>query len=242
MTSSHYKVEVLAVYELWKQGVLNFGEVLAITYKKLGLDEVTYTFLVIFSRLIKEKPSSWSLSEIEELMTIDNKTCSQIFVALIQNGFLLVETREDDDGRHSEKYSLAPLFLKIEAELKREKNAKITTDLQALYHKIEHLFGVLSPRDLELVNMWLGDDGFDVTLIELALSEMQMYDIRSLKYVDKILLDWKRKNIYTVDEAKRSLIDFRERRVAKGAPKETDVSANPADYYNWIEEAKQRFK
>lgn len=230
------------MYELWKQGALNLGEVLVITYKKLGFDEVTYTFLVIFARLIKEKPSSWSLSEIEEWMTIDHKTCSQIFVGLIQKGFLLVETQKDEDGRRFEKYSLAPLFLKIEAELKKEKNAKITTDLQALYHKIQHLFGVLSPRDLELVNMWLGDDGFDVTLIELALSEMQMYDIRSLKYVDKILLDWKRKNIYTVDEAKRSLIDFRERKVANQMPKQVDVSVNPADYYDWIEEAKRRSK
>ena len=230
------------MYELWKQGALNLGEVLAMTYKKLGLDEVTYTFLVIFSRLIKEKPSSWLLSEIEELMTVDNKTCSQLFVGLIQNGFLLVETRVGDDGKHSEKYSLAPLFLKIEAELKKEKNAKMTTDLQGLYHKIEQLFGVLSPRDLELVNMWLGDDGFDVTLIELALSEMQLYEIRSLKYVDKILLDWKRKNIYTVDEAKRSLINFRERKVTKEGAREQDVSVNPADYYNWIEEAKQKFR
>jgi len=230
------------MYELWKQGALNLGEILAMTYKKLGLDEVTYTFLVIFSRLIKEKPSSWLLSEIEALMTIDNKTCSQIFVGLIQNGFLLVETKEDADGRRFEKYSLAPLFLKIEAELKREKNAKVTTDLQALYDKIEHLFGVLSPRDLELVNMWLSDDGFDVTLIELAISEMQMYDIRSLKYVDKILLDWKRKNIYTVDEAKRSLINFRERKVENQASKNEDASTNPADYYDWIEEAKQRLK
>ena len=228
------------MYELWKQGALNIGEVLAITYKKLGLDEVIYTFLVLFSRLIKEKPSSWLLSEIEELMTIDNKRCSQIFIGLIQSGFLLVETEEDNDGKRSEKYSLLPLFLKIEAEFKKEKNAKITTDLQELHDKIEHLFGVLSPRDLELVNMWLSDDGFDVALIELALSEMQMYDIRSLKYVDAILLDWKRKNIYTVDEAKRSLIDFRMRKALHQKPKDADVSVNPADYYDWIEEAKQR--
>ncbi|MCL2560262.1 MAG: DnaD domain protein [Turicibacter sp.] len=229
------------MYELWKQGVIHLGDLLITLYKRLGMDETTYTFLLIFSRLIKESPSSWSLAEIEAVMTIDTRTCSQIFVELIQKGFVLVENGEDVDGKRYEKYSLAPLFLKIEAELKKEKHANLTTDLKELSAKIEQLFGVLSSKDLELVNMWLSEDGFDAPLIELALSEMQLYDIRSLKYVDKILLDWKRKNIYTVEEAKRSLIDFRSRRSLAQAPKE-DVSLNPADYYDWMEEAKQRYK
>ena len=226
------------MYELWKKGILNFGEILIITYKRLGLNESSYTFLVLFSRLIKEKPSGWSLAEITDLMTIDAHVCSQIFMGLINDGFLLVESKEDDKGRRSETYSLAPLFLKIEAVLKNDAHARRATDLEALYTKIEHLFGVLSPRDVELVQMWVSDDGFDASLIELALAEMQMHDIRSLKYVDKILLDWKRKNIYTVDEAKRSLIDFRRLRVASNGPS-NEPSGNPDDYYNWIEKIKK---
>jgi len=230
------------MYQLWKQGALNFGEILAITYKRLGLDESAYAFLVLFARLIKEKPSGWSLAEITELMTIDAHVCSQIFMGLINDGFLFVESKEDAGGRRSENYSLAPLFLKIEVILKNDANVRRTADLEALYTKIEHLFGVLSPRDVELVQMWMSDDGFDVSLIELALAEMQMHDIRSLRYVDKILLDWKRKNIYTVDEAKRSLIDFRRLRVASNGVVNSEPAGNPADYYDWIEKIKQELK
>ena len=210
-------------------------------YKRLGLNESSYAFLVLFARIIKEKPSDWSLAEITELMTIDAHVCSQIFMSLINDGLLLVESKEDEKGRRSENYSLAPLFLKIEVLFKNDADERRQHDLESLYTKIEHLFGVLSPRDIELVQMWMSDDGFDASLIELALAEMQMHDIRSLKYVDKILLDWKRKNIYTVDEAKRSLIDFRSRMVATNVSN-GESTGNPAEYYDWIEKIEQELK
>lgn len=228
------------MYKLWQQGALNFGEVLVLTYKSLGFDETTYVFLVLFAKLIKEKPAGWSIAEITESMTIDAHTCSRIFMDLINNGFLIVKSKEDEQGRRKEDYSLAPLFLKIEAVLKKEAHQTRQADLESLSEKIEQLFGVLSPRDVELVQYWLGDDGFDVSLIELALAEMQMHDIRSLKYVDKILLNWKRKNIYTVDEAKRSLIDFR--RLKSSSTEKTDASPPPQGYYDWIGKIKQELK
>lgn len=230
------------MYKLWQQGVLNFGEILAITYKRLGFDESTYAFLVLFAKFMKEKPSDWSLAEVTEMMTIDAHTCSQIFMELIHEGLLLVESKEDEQGRRSESYSLAPLFLKIDAVLKSEANVCRKHDLQALSEKIEQLFGVLSPRDIELVQMWMSEDGFEVSLIELALAEMQMHDIRSLKYVDKILLNWKQKNIYTVDEAKRSLIDFRRLRSATNGAPVSEPAGNPDDYYDWIGKIKQEMK
>lgn len=232
----------MSMYQLWKQGALNFGETLVVNYKKLGLDEKSYTFLILFARLIKEKPTCWSLAEIAQLMTLDVHGCSQIFMTLIHDGFLFVESKEDKEGRRSEQYSLSPLFLKIDALLKKEATLNRAIEMEDLSAKIEDIFGVLSPKDIELVGYWMNDDGFDASLIEIALGEMQMHDIRSLKYVDKILLDWKRKNIYTVEEAKRSLIDFRRMRSGNKALTTQETTKNPDAYYNWIEKVKQELK
>lgn len=230
------------MYKLWKQGALNFPEILAVTYKNLGLDERTYTFLVLFARLIKENPTDWSLAQITKSMTVDEQTCSQIFMMLIHDGFLMIKNFENEQGVKREIYSLEPLFLKIETVLKQEAASEKTNDLVELSSKLEQIFGVLSARDIELVGYWMSEDGFDVSLIELALSEMQMHDIRSLKYVDKILLDWKRKNIYTVDEAKKSLIDFRRAGTYATAFKDEKSTENPKAYYNWIEQIKKGLK
>jgi len=233
------------MYELWKQGLLNFSEILALVYKKLGLDEKAYAFLVIFARVVKEKPTGWTLTEVQELMTLEVAECSQIFYQLITDGFLLVESEIDATGRRNERYSLAPLFLKMESQLKKEHQAKTAADVEVLFNKMEHVFGVLSPRDIERVRMWLDEDRFDVVLIELALSEMQRHDVRSIKYIDAILLDWKRKNIYTVDEAKRSLIDFRNRKTMgqkAGIKEAPTTSVNASDYRDWIGEIKQKLR
>ena len=226
------------MYKLWKQGVLNLGEILVLNYKRLGLDEPAFAFLMILARNLRENPTSWSLSEIAGLMTLDDHCCSQIFMHLVDNGFLLVEQVSDANNITQVTYSLAPLFIKLETLIKKDATVDRNADLQELALKIEQLFGVLAPRDIELVQMWMSDDGFEPAVIELALAEMQMHEIRSLKYVDKILLDWKRKNIFTVDAAKRSLIEFRHRTIGK-KDFSAEQSGNPNDYYNWIEKIKQ---
>jgi len=230
------------MYKLWQQGALNLGEVLATSYKELGLDESAFVFLLILARRLKGQPSGWSLSDISDLMTLDLNMCSQIFMRLVEDGFLLVNSNTDEFGVRSETYSLAPLFSKLEIVMKKTATKDRENDLQELALKIEQIFGVLSPRDVELVQMWMSDDGFDTSVIELALMEMQMHNIRSLKYVDKILLDWKRKNIYTVDEAKRSLLEFRNRSSIPKSEKLGQSTSNPDDYYNWIDRIKANLK
>ena len=231
------------MHDLWKNGVLSFGDLLLTIYKELGLSEVEYAFLVLFARVVKDKPSDWSLSDVADFMTIDNANCSQIFMKLINEGFLLVSSESDETGRRFESYSLEPLFLRMESVLNGARNKAMASDLEVLFGKIEQVFGVLSPRDVELVQMWMGADGMDASLIELAMAEMQMHDIRSIRYVDKILLDWKKKNIYTVDGAKRHLIDFRNRKkgnvaALSGSNGESSVAVNPDYYYDWISKIK----
>lgn len=229
------------MYQLFESGALNLGELLATTYKKLGLDETSYVFLVLFARIVKTNPTDWTLAHIADLMTVDVTTISGIFMTLIHDGFIVVNQLEDVAGKRHESYSLAPLFLKVETVMKKEASGKSVSTLKELSVKIEAIFGVLSPRDVELIGHWLNEDGFDATLIELALGEMQLHDIRSLKYVDKILLNWKRKNIFTIDEAKRSLIEFRRGHINPGAGT-GEVVHDAAVYYDWIEQTKKELK
>jgi len=227
------------MYELWKQGIVDFSSLLILAYKKLGMTEVEYAFLVLLAGVIKKNPTGWSLAEIANYMTLDTSACSQIFMKLINEGVILVNSSCDDEGRRFESYSLSPLFSMLEATMNDVQKEANSNHQRALFEKMEHVFGLLSPRDIEMAQMWLSD-GFSTSLIELALSEMQLHDIRSIRYVDKILLDWKKKNIFTVDLAKRSLAEHRAKTRTAPQASSATPSANPEDYYDWIAEIKKK--
>ena len=65
---------------------------------------------------------------------------------------------------------------------------------------------------------------------------MNSYQIKSIRYIDKILLDWKKKNIKTVEEAKRQLIAFRQRKQSSMTTETQTVSVDPNFYYDWMNE------
>ncbi|MDE5977354.1 MAG: DnaD domain protein, partial [Turicibacter sp.] len=200
------------MYELWKENLLDFNTLLLTTYSELELNEQEYVFLVLLSRLLQIKPGGWTFSEISAHMTIDDASCSLLFISLVERQYILVSSKIDSLGKRFEEYSLLPLFEKIERHLKQKKTQSKSSEREEIFKMIEAEFGILSPLDIETIHLWMTEDGFDADLIKLAIQEMNSYQIKSIRYIDKILLDWKKKNIKSVEEAKRQLIAFRQRK------------------------------
>ena len=73
-------------------------------------------------------------------------------------------------------------------------------------------------------------------LIKLAIQEMNSYQIKSIRYIDKILLEWKKKNITTIEEAKRQLIAFRQRKQTAATTSAQAPVVDPNFYYDWMNE------
>lgn len=200
------------VYGLWKDNLLDFNTLLLTTYKELGLNEQEYVLLVLLARLLKTNPSGWTFSDISTHMTIDEANCSVLFINLVERQYITVSSKMDERGKRFEEYSIAPLFEKIETLLRQQKTQATSTQREEIFSMIEQEFGILSPLDIETIHLWMTEDNFDPELIKLAIREMNSYQIKSIRYIDKILLDWKKKNIKTVEEAKRQLIAFRQRK------------------------------
>src|SRR5690625_4495392 len=77
----------------------------------------------------------------------------------------------------------------IEKEEKEKKN---------LYSMFESEFGrPLSPIEMETLVMWIEDDKYSPELIQLALREAVLSQVYNFKYIDRILLNWEKKNIRT---------------------------------------------
>ena len=224
------------VYGLWKDNLLDFNTLLLTTYKELGLNEQEYVLLVLLARLLKTNPSGWTFSDISTHMTIDEANCSVLFINLVERQYITVSSKMDERGKRFEEYSIAPLFEKIETLLRQQKTQATSTQREEIFSMIEQEFGILSPLDIETIHLWMTEDNFDPELIKLAIREMNSYQIKSIRYIDKILLDWKKKNIKTVEDAKRQLIAFRQRKQSSMTTETQTVSVDPNFYYDWMNE------
>ena len=147
-----------------------------------------------------------------------------------------MSSKTDEFGKRFEEYSLSPLFTRIEKHLKQKKNQSKSTQREEIFTLLEQEFGILSPLDIETIHMWMTEDNFDPELIKLAIYEVNANQIKSIRYIDKILLEWKKKNITTVEEAKRQLIQFRQRKQSPMATNNEAPVVDPNFYYDWMNE------
>lgn len=94
------------------------------------------------------------------------------------------------------------------------------TNHQNLYQVFEQEFGrILSPIEYEIINSWLNDK-VNEDLITAALKEATFNGVKNLRYIDKILYDWKQKGYQKVNDIKQKAV----------IPKEELFD------YNWLDE------
>ncbi len=81
-----------------------------------------------------------------------------------------------------------------------EKNDKRNVR-QEIFSNIEKEFGrTLSPIELETISQWFDIDNYDPDIIMLALKEAVLNQVRNLKYMDRILGNWEKQNLKTVQQ------------------------------------------
>jgi DNA replication protein len=185
--------------------------------------------------MLKADPHRLNIPDLVGHMSIGEAEIGGLFMNGLSQGLVEVTQKMDEAGRRFEEYSINPLFAKMEAALKQKNRPTQASAREQLFQLMEQDFGLLSPKDIETAHMWLDDDGFDVEIVKLALMEMKSKQITSIKYVDRILLDWKKKNVRTVEEAKRQMIEFRNRSATQATPP-SGPKADPDDYYDWMGE------
>jgi len=124
--------------------------------------------------------------------------------------------------------------------LKRKQEKEILDQKEEtdLYTTFEREFGrPLSPFECESLAMWMDDDHHDPIIIKAALREAVISGKLNFRYIDRILFEWKKNGIKTIEQAKSYGRKFRQHQNAqKTGKEEPKVSANPVPFYNWLEQ------
>jgi DNA replication protein len=105
---------------------------------------------------------------------------------------------------------------------------------QDLYTCFEQEFGrPLSPLECETLAIWIDQDHHDPTIIKAALREAVISGKMNFRYIDRILFEWKKQGIETLEQAR----DYGQRfRKQQSSPGQVQRSKKAVPFYNWLEQ------
>lgn len=204
------------VISLIKENNMQLPKILLNNYVKLNL---TDRELIILIYLINDADTTYNPSKISSELNIPIKEILDSISKLSDKGFLKIEIVKVDKVRY-ENLSLDNLYKKLGFLIVNEED-KVTN----IYDTFEKEFGrTLSPIEYEIISNL--EKNYSEELILLALKEAIFNNAISLKYVDRILSDWKKKNIKSAFDVEKEKIKFKEK---KETPKELFD-------YDWLNE------
>lgn len=203
------------ILELLKHGHILIPMALLQNYKKLKLTDKELIILIYLLGTNEFNPEKISkdlnIKHLDVLKLIDDLTNKDILKISVKSGKVCEEYIDLDE-----------MYNKLAMNIINDKKEMPKT---TIYDKFEKEFGrTLSPMEYEIIGAWL-DDNYNENLIELALKEAIYNGVSNLRYIDKILSQWRKKGIKTENDIKKE----REKREKQNPKKEVFD-------YDWLNE------
>lgn len=222
-----------------KAGNTTVSNVLLTHFKEVGLTNEQLILVLQLKSFIDAGNDFPDTEIISRRMQISSAEVFQIIHGLINKKLIAIETEKNNDGKTRDSYRLDLLWDRLTLVISQQENQqrveKKHLSEQELFQLFESEFGrPLSPIEMQTIGMWLDDDHYAIELIELALREAVLSQVYNLKYVDRILLNWERKNIRTKDQVDK---EATRRRQGNSKTKTYSVSKEPTTkvpLHNWL--------
>ena len=165
-------------------------KILFFNYKKI---DITEEELILLIYLINTS-SCFNLKKMSLELNVNSKDLLKTINNLVEKDLLEIKV-EKDNNICSETICIDKLYQKLSFILINKEETK--EDSTNLFTIFENEFGrTISPMEYEIINAWL-DIGFTDELIISALKEATYNGVSNLRYIDKILHEWKKKGIQT---------------------------------------------
>lgn len=191
-------------------------------YSNLNLTaEEVLVLIVLFNHYHK---IPYDINYLQEETNLEKYKLMQLISSLEEKKIISIDLTTNSKGQKEEYISLELLYNKITniyIDVKEEN--KENTDIYSTFEK--ELGRTLSPMEYEIIKGWVMDK-FTDELIILALKEAVYNGVNSLRYIDKVLYGWRKKNL----KNKEDIIKDKER-FNKNKKENVEVFD-----YNWLDE------
>lgn len=176
------------VIELLKNGTFIVPKLLLINYKKFKISDNELIVLIYLLNNNEFDPDRISRDlglDIKELLTVINSLTKKDILCL---------NSVTNNNVCEEYVCLDSLYNKLALSMMENKSEKKEVNI---FDQFEKEFArTLSPMEYEIIGAWF-EDGFNEETINLALKEAVYNGVNNLRYIDKILYEWKKKGIKT---------------------------------------------
>lgn len=215
-------------------------------YKEIGIHDDEALILLHLLAFQLEDHEFPTPAMLEERCQCSQNEISVHLQHLIQKGLLELKQDVDANGIVFEKFSLYPVWERILSKLEQQETVQNIQlekiDERSIFTMLEQELGrLLSPIEIETVSMWMDQDQHTPEIIKEAIKEAVLAGKSSLRYIDRILFEWKKKKLKTVDQVHQHSEKFRQHTIKpNAASKQVDkveAAAQPkSGFYNWLDE------
>lgn len=205
-----------------KEKTYNIPSFILKNYEKLNLTaEEVLVLIVLYNHYGR---ISYDINKLLEEINLEKYKLMQLISSLEEKKIISIDLITNSKGLKEEYISLELLYDKIVniyLDVKEETNE--SADIYSAFEK--ELGRTLSPMEYEIIKGWVMDK-FSDELIILALKEAVYNGVNNLRYIDKVLYGWRKKNI----KNKQDIIKDKEK--FKNRQKENVEVFD----YNWLDE------
>ena len=209
------------VLNIIKNGTIIVPRLLINNYRNLKINDFE---LILLIYLLNEKVLSYNPKKISSDL---NVTLEEVLIAmdsLSSNDIIKVDIKKINNVRE-EVINLDSLYNKLGFLIVNE---EVSSEVKSsnIYDIFEQEFArTLSPMEYQIINGWLEDKMSEEVIIS-ALKEAIYNGVSNLRYIDKILYEWKKKGLTTKELVEKNKTDF----VSKKEEKKELFD------YNWLDD------
>lgn len=215
--------------DIFKNGNIVIPLYLLKNYKKLNIELDEFVFLMYLYNL--GDSFLFDPNKFSNELGIDVPTIMNYISNLSDKNLIRLDASKNDKGVMEEVLLLDGFYNKLSLLTIEEVSNTNSTDSD-IFETIEKEFGrTLSPTEFEIIKAWLeGNTSED--LIKEALKEAVYNGVSNLRYIDKILYEWNRKGINSIEDLEK----MKNTRKEKAEKDDVEIDTEIFDW-NWLDEA-----
>lgn len=184
-------------------GQTAFSDALFAHYQETSLTPREFLVYLFLAQWGQHHPEAPALEDLAKAVKMPARDTYAVINTLIQKKTIQLVSTRDAAGRSTDEYDVSPLLDQVLTGAPAATPQTPSAAPQQVFSDIEIEFGrPLSPIEQQTINDWLTTDHYDPGVIQLALREAVLNQAYSLRYMDRILINWEKRHLTTVQQVK----------------------------------------